>query len=161
MIETVVTNVIASGLEAIVVAGFRGGELHALLDGRPGIRVVDNPDWEAGMLGSILRGARMVRGEGFFVLPADMPRVGASVFGALLGASGAGTLFAAFEGRLGHPVRIPTSYLPDMEKLGPGARLRDFLLARGHRLVETGDSSVLSDLDTPDEYRAALDTRGR
>ncbi len=162
MIETVIINAIASGLEAIVVAGFRGGELHSLLDGRPGIHVVDNPGWEEGMLGSILRGAGTVRGEGFFVLPADMPLVGVSVFKAMLAACGDGdeTLFAACEGRLGHPVCIPISYLSDLRGLGPEARLRDFLLARDHRLVETGDSSVLRDLDTQDEYLGALKTRG-
>jgi len=160
IIETIVNTVLEAGLRPIVVAGFRGGELRALLGGREGLLVVDNPDWEGGMAGSLLAGAGEVRGEAFFVLPADMPGVGAGIFRLLLaarleGAARDETLFASCRGQPGHPVLIPTALLPALGELEIGQRARDLLMARPHRLVETGDPAVLADLDTEAEYRAA------
>jgi molybdenum cofactor cytidylyltransferase len=159
ILETVLENVAAAGLEAIVVTGYRGDELHRLLEGRAGVRIVDNPDWAAGMAGSVLRGASSVLGRAFFVLPADMPRVTASVFAAMLVAyhrgDGHETLFAACDGRLGHPVLIPTSLVPALRKLLPEQGLRSFLISGAHRLVETKDPAIAEDLDTIEDYRTA------
>ncbi len=172
IIETVVTSVLEAGLEAIVVAGFRGEELHAIFDGRPSLRVVDNPAWREGMLGSVLAGARATEGEAFFVTPADMPMIGPGLYRLLVsvfeeGKEGdrggrtrafreATTLFAACRGRAGHPVLIPRTLLAEMEGLDRDGKLRDHLLRGRWEFVETGDPSVLADIDTREDYASAL-----
>ncbi len=115
------------------------------------------------MAGSVLRGAELARGEAFFVLPADMPGIGSGIFASLLAgrdpARPGETLFAACHGAAGHPVLIPRSLLLALRELSPGHRLRDFLMSGTHRLVETGDASVLADLDTEADYLAATGDR--
>jgi len=165
IIENVIANLLAANLEAVVVAGYRGDELHALLDGRPGVRLVDNPLWRDGMLGSVLRGALEISGEGFFVMPADMPTVDPSLYRRLAEvfesrrAESPGrepSLFAACNGSPGHPVLVPSRLVEAMSRLDRGGKLRDFLFAGAWEPVETADPSVLSDIDTPEEYRAAM-----
>ncbi len=213
IVETVVASAIGAGLEALVVAGYRGDELHALLDGRPGVRVLDNPEWREGMLGSIQCALGAVRGEAFFVTPADMPGIGPSLYRSILEAAdrdasqdaaereassdaaereassdaaereassnaardgrlgalssgrwGGIAYFAAFEGRAGHPVLVPSDRIVAMRGLGRGGKLRGFLQDGPWRLVETCDPAVLADVDTPEEYdasRQSLPTRVR
>ncbi|HUX36812.1 MAG TPA: NTP transferase domain-containing protein [Rectinemataceae bacterium] len=172
ILETVLSSVLEAGLEAILVAGFRGEELHALFDGRPSIRVVDNPAWREGMLGSVLAGARATEGEAFFVTPADMPKVGSGLYRRLiavfeegqgrssgregLSAGGPPTLFAACAAKAGHPVLIPRALIAGMSRLDRGDKLRDFLMRGRWELVETGDPAVLADIDTRADYEAAL-----
>lgn len=169
VIEAVVANALAAGLEVVVVTGHRGGELRELLDGMEGLTLVDNPRWKEGMLGSTQAGlAALVEsgrvGEAFFVTPADMPLIGPELYRQLAESFEAGpgagaTCFAACEGRLGHPVLMPASFAPDLLRLDPGGKLRDFLMTRPWRLVETGDLATLADLDTPDDYRRARPAR--
>jgi molybdenum cofactor cytidylyltransferase len=159
IIDAVLACIEAAGLRPIVVAGFRGEELRRHLEARPGLLVVDNPRWEAGMLGSVLRGALETRGEAFFVAPADMPGIPTGVFASLLAArfdGGDETLFPACRGEAGHPVLIPRSLIPEMSRLDPGSKLRDFLRRGSWRLVETGEAAVLADLDTREDYERGL-----
>ena len=188
IVETVVSNALEAGLEALVVAGFRGDELHTLLDGRPAVTLVDNPHWREGMLGSILCALDRVRGEAFFVTPADMPLIGPGIYRRILAearsaamteaaravataqaaiarpgglesrdnvGSEGNTLFAACDGRLGHPVLIPLDRMEAMRKLDRGGKMRDFLMRGPWRLVETGDRAVLADIDNPADFAAA------
>ena len=159
IIDAVLACVEAAGLRPVVVAGYRGEELRRHLEARQGLLVVDNPLWKEGMLGSVLRGALEARGEAFFVAPADMPGLRPGVFAALLAAfveGGAETLFPAYRGEAGHPVLISRSLIPEMGRLGPGSKLRDFLRRGSWRLVETGEAAVLADLDTREDYERGL-----
>jgi len=172
IVERVVANALEAELEVLVVAGFRGDELHALLDGRPGVRVLDNPDWREGMLGSILRAVDLVSGEAFFVTPADMPMIGPGLYRLLMAEaqSAAGpeaiaapdvpkhagiTYFAACGGVPGHPVLIPRDRVPAMKALDRGGTMRAFLMEGPWRLVETGEAAVHADIDSPADFEAA------
>jgi molybdenum cofactor cytidylyltransferase len=165
IIETVIGTVVAAGLRPIVVTGFRGDELGQALGLKEGILLVHNPAWEGGMLGSVVVGAEAVESEAFFVMPADMPGIGPRPFELLAAARkdrrpasprDDETLFAAFEGRAGHPVLVPSSLRPALRKLDPTGRLRGFLMSLSWRLVETDEQSVLEDIDTAEDYRARL-----
>ena len=171
IVERVVANALEADLEVLVVAGFRGDELHALLDGRPGVRVVDNPDWREGMLGSILSALDLVRGEAFFVTPADMPMIGPGLYRLLMEEARRGgnpeaatprslehdgvAYFAACGGVPGHPVLIPRKRVPAMKALDRGGKLRAFLMQGTWRLVETGEAAVHADIDCPADFEAA------
>jgi molybdenum cofactor cytidylyltransferase len=165
----VVDAALAAGLLPVVVAGYRGDELAAAFSDRPEVAVVVNDDWERGMLGSIRTGAEAARRlglasgaggpEGFFVVPADMPRVPARAFGLVAAGAGAGTcprsVFASRRERLGHPVWIPFAFVAGMAALDPDARLRTYLLSLPWSRVEVDDDGIFDDLDTPEEYEGA------
>jgi molybdenum cofactor cytidylyltransferase len=161
IVETVVGAVLEAGLEALVVAGYRGDELHALLDGRPGVQLVDNPEWRQGMLGSILSALDLVRAEAFFVTPADMPMIGSGIYRLLTAEARSGAksrshaYFAACGGIPGHPVLIPRDRIPAMKALDRGGKLRPFLMEGPWCLVETGEAAVHADIDSPADFEAA------
>ncbi len=72
----------------IVVAGARPERILRLLRRRPGVEVVVNENFAAGMLASVQAGIRLVRAGRFFLLPGDMPLVRAAVYEKLLAARG-------------------------------------------------------------------------
>ncbi|OHD23540.1 MAG: hypothetical protein A2Y38_04405 [Spirochaetes bacterium GWB1_59_5] len=184
----VVDTVLLAGLRPVLVAGYRGEELAESFADRPELAVVLNDDWALGMLGSIRTGVDfilqncLVDGEGdtagFFVVPADMPRVPAKAFSlisaALAGSGGAmprggasragtpgddtaqGSVFPSRGGVLGHPVWIPAAFIPALRGLDPGSRLRDYLLGQPWTSVEVDDDGIFADLDTPEAYSEAL-----
>lgn len=173
IVETTVESALAArvegGMRVLLVAGYRGDELHGLFDGRPGVAVVDNPRWEAGMLGSIQAALPFVGSDRFFVVHADMPLVPSSAFEVLFEASQGGRddgdagvpLFASFRGEAGHPVLVPVALRGGILRLEPSGRLRPFLMERGGRLVDCGDRAVLADLDSRQDYEEALSERSR
>ncbi len=174
----VVDTVLAAGLRPVIVAGYRGEELAESFSDRPELAVVLNDGWELGMLGSIRSGVDfllqncLADGEGdatgFFVVPADMPRVPVKAFALMKAAlarsasdaAGAeqapAALFAARSGRLGHPVWIPAAFIPALRELDPGSRLRDYLLGQPWTSVEVDDDGIFEDLDTPEAYAIAF-----
>jgi len=115
------------------------------------------------MLGSILAGAEAAEGPGFLVAPADMPFLPAALFRRLLleaerrktAGEIPAALFAAHEGKLGHPVWIPAEFLPDIKLLAPDAQLRKHLLSRPWASVEAYTDAIWIDLDDPAEYEKA------
>lgn len=171
VVETTVAAALEAGLRVILVLGYRGGEIAELFmaPSRAGSLVlVDNPRWAEGMMTSLQAALPHVEGDHFATLPADMPLVTPALH-LLLGAAweterAAGLspvpLFASYLGEAGHPVLVPSTLIPGLLGLGPGERARPFLLARGGRLVDWPDPSVLTDLDTDDDYRDARRAHG-
>ncbi len=169
IVETTVGSALAAGCRVILVVGYRGAELASLFAGRSGVLVAENPDWELGMLGSLQTGLRRVESPWFFTLPADMPLVLPAVYDLLHRARMAGSAaaapepaayFASHEGRAGHPVLIPSAWIPEMLGLPPGGRMRGFLEKRRMVLVEAGTEAVHLDLDLPIDYRRTLEELG-
>ncbi|HTX71193.1 MAG TPA: NTP transferase domain-containing protein [Rectinemataceae bacterium] len=183
LVELTVGVALDAGCRVILIVGYRGSEIRRLFDGRKDVLVVENPEWARGMLGSIQTGLGSVVTGHFFTIPADMPLVTPAVYGRLREAleagraeeaatagmggapgaapgvaasAGAVSYFAASSGRAGHPVLIPSAWIPDILHLPPSARMRDFLETRPHRLVEAFTDAVLSDMDRPAEYEAGL-----
>lgn len=182
IVETTVASAIAApiegGIRVLLVAGYRGDELHGLFERRSGVVIVDNPAWERGMLGSIQAALPFVNSDRFFVVHADMPLVPSSSYGVLYRASrrdrgpgsgedderddGVGVpLFASFRGKAGHPVLVPATLIGDILGLDPAGRLRPFLMERGGRLVDCGTRAVLADLDSRADYEKAISERSR
>jgi molybdenum cofactor cytidylyltransferase len=145
----------------VVVLGHRSDEIRPALAGSE-VEVVENPEYREGMLKSLQAGlARVPEGNWLVVALGDQPTVAANAVDRLLSAAKAETpeiLVAAWEGRRGHPLLIHPTYRAEIETLDPQGGLRELL--RRHpdavRTVEVGTPEVLHDLDTPDDYQAAL-----
>lgn len=170
----------------IVVTGFGHENIEAALAGLDDVVFVHNPDWKEGRVTSVLAGieALPIDCPGFFLHHADMPFVDETVFAALgraaslqLAAAGhpgapehpataAGrpnalvALVAGRNGKAGHPVYFPASYIPAIQARRSGERLMDVLVALGSLIVETGCDGVLEDMDSPEEYAALASKYG-
>jgi molybdenum cofactor cytidylyltransferase len=167
--EAAVGSALEAGCRAILVVGHRGDELaarfgapayrEAIAEGR--LLLVDNPRWGEGLLGSIQAALPAVATEAFFVAHADMPFLPAAAYLALAEArdsAPSSAVFGSCGGRRGHPALLPSAWIPQLLALDPGGALRDFVSARPALLVETGPGS-LRDIDTPEDYEAALSGR--
>jgi molybdenum cofactor cytidylyltransferase len=180
LIETAVRAALASEARAILVLGNRAAEIGALFDeasyrgarSEGKLLLIENLGWREGMVGSIQAALSAVRGEAFFISHADMPFIGADSYRALAsawaerrssgaarsGASGEppAAAIASWAGREGHPVLLPSAWIPEILGLAAGDRFKPFLEDRPRFLVETGQGA-LRDIDTPEDYAAAAE----
>jgi molybdenum cofactor cytidylyltransferase len=92
-----------------VVTGRYHDELTAALAEEPDVTLIYNPDYEAGMFTSVLKGVSAVN-EDFFLLPGDCPFVKKETYRALLNAKGL-IRVPTYEGRSGHPIYISRSLI--------------------------------------------------
>ena len=162
IIRYIVSEILKAASRLIVVTGRYADEVRSALEGFEGVEIVENPDWEKGMVGSAQTGIRALRpGEaGFFLHHGDMPFVDAGVFSSLAFASASRResglpelpLVASFGGRAGHPVYFPARLIPEILGLADGERLKSVIERAGRVLVETSCPGVLEDIDTQGDY---------
>jgi molybdenum cofactor cytidylyltransferase len=187
LVECAAAAALGADCRLLLVVGYRGDEVAALFqapryreareeEGR--LLIVRNPGWERGLLGSIQAALSLVRSEAFFIALADMPFLRPEDYAALASArdspssaagdcpSGDRAYFASCGGRRGHPVLLPSAWIPAIAALspeagipdaglgGPDAGLRGFLRDRASELVEIGEAA-LRDIDSPGDYELA------
>jgi CTP:molybdopterin cytidylyltransferase MocA len=171
LVETAVGAALGAGCRVLLVVGNHGEDVAALF-AAPGYRgicaegrllVVENPRWTEGMLVSIQSALPEVESEAFFVAHADMPFISPDSYAALVAAQVAreaagmpkAAMVASHEGRRGHPILMPSAWIPWILGLGVGDSMRAFLARRPRATVETGPGA-LRDVDTPEDYAEAL-----
>jgi molybdenum cofactor cytidylyltransferase len=171
LVETAVRSGLGAGSRVLLVVGYMGDEVEALFAAsayaayreKGKLVVLRNSSWEEGLTGSIQAALPALGGEAFFISHADMPFVSSDAYRTLAAAWAArsasaspeAAVFAAHDSALGHPVLVPSSWIPEILALRRADRLRNFLADRPRELAETG-SGALADIDTPEEYEAAL-----
>ncbi len=138
-----------------VVAGYRPSYVEALLAGVAKASVIRNPDFDKGMLSSVVAGLRAVTEERCFILPADCPLVCRDVPQRMLEVD-AEAVIPEHGGRPGHPVLIGSRAIGLLTSGAAYATLRDFLLTMNPAYMQTECPGVLSDIDTPEDYAASL-----
>jgi len=156
MIQAVVDVALAACSRVIVVTGYRGQDLEALLGGMPRVTAAHNPGWERGMFSSIQCGAACVETGRFFITLGDKPFIRPDVYAFLLQSPTADAVFPVFAGQRGHPVLLGRKVRDAVlaEDAGTGSMPRvisRFTVAE----VPWPDDSVLRDLDTPEDYAEA------
>ena len=125
-----------------------------------------NPDYATGgMLSSIKVGLQVLetrKVEGALVSPADLPMLLPTTVRQLIQVwedEAPSILAPSYKKRRGHPVLISRTEWEALQKLRGDQTLRDFLRQRegeiSYLLVD--DPGVLYDLDTPEDYRSAMD----
>jgi molybdenum cofactor cytidylyltransferase len=148
-----------AGLDDVrVVTGHKAEELAPTLKNLA-VTEVFNPDYEKGMLSSVLAGLRSLEPdiEAFFLLPVDLPLVKPRTIEALLRAyrrGRPGIIYPCFQGRRGHPPLIPVTCVVDLPQDYEGG-LRAFLSRYDAQALdlEVVDEAVLLDCNTPADYR--------
>lgn len=160
MAATVAQNMLASGVQGIVVA--TRSELSSALelpdDSR--IRIVINDDPTSQMLDSIRIAVATLSNppvDGVMVVPSDMPGISASTYRTcveIYRKHSARIIIATHNDVRGHPIVIPLSMRQELDSLNDG--LRDLAKRFTDRvlLVETTDAAVLKDVDTPRDFES-------
>jgi molybdenum cofactor cytidylyltransferase len=146
----------------VVVGPHRGPVAHELR-GLP-VTLVDSEEWYEGRTASIHAGlASIPEDRDVLFWPVDHPFVAAATVDTLLAARDRDALavwfIPAFQGRGGHPVLWRSSVRADVLDLRGDAPLRSLLPEFGVqvRRVEVGDPGVVANVDTPEDYRVALE----
>jgi len=146
--------------EILVVTGGarkRVEDLVAELAKKYPLRAVYNPDYSSGgMLSSIQAGLREAHGTAALIGLGDQPQVQKGTVRRICTAyarSGSSLVVPSFHNRRGHPWLIARPLWSEILTLPPSTTSRGFLHAHAEQVEYVpADESILSDLDTPEEY---------
>ncbi|WP_171946409.1 nucleotidyltransferase family protein [Hyphomicrobium sp. CS1GBMeth3] len=161
MVQRVAREILAAGVDEIVVV--TGAEHEAYLKALADVpvRFVQNLDWDAGIGSSIAVGVRALSEapQGVFIVPGDLPNLGADMFrrlaAAFAEAGGHRAVLPVTErGEQRNPVLWPRSLFPKLAALSGSKGGKSLLDTLGDQRVDVafGDESVFADIDTQDDY---------
>lgn len=153
--------------ETIVVLGHHANLIRERVTERA--RFVVNPDPDRGQLTSLQCGLAAVAAGcgGVLFTPLDYPAVKPETVHRLAAAfaqrpAGTALVIPRFQGRRGHPVLVAAWLIPEFLALPETAAARD--VVRRHeaaiQYVDVDDRGVVTDIDTPEDYRRLLDSQG-
>ena len=168
LIAGVVNALLGGGVDQIVLVTSLGDEELQGWARRAGIESAVNPDPGRGMLSSIREGIGALggtaelarRGQILLVAPADLPNLQAETVLDLLRRmreSGAPLAEPLFRGQRGHPLAIAPRLIPEIDTLDLDVGLRQLRNRHPAEVLEmeTEDSGVVQDVDTPEDYERA------
>lgn len=162
LVRRTVEAVLASPARpVIVVTGHQEAAVRAALAGLD-VRFATNPDFAAGLSTSLRAGLAAVPAEadGALVCLGDMPLVRAGVLERLVAAfnpvEGRAIVVPVSAGRRGNPVLWDRAFFAEMAAVAGDAGAKHLIGANADRLceVESPDTGVLTDIDTPDAMEA-------
>ena len=163
VIGHIVDQLLASAVDEVhVVVGHQARRVRRELSDRH-VSIVNNPDYESGMLSSVRCGLRALPQQCRAVLVAlgDQPSITSALIDQML-QSFATTekriLVPFYNGRRGHPVLFSESYRGEILTHYDDVGLRGLLHAHPDEVLElaVSTSEVLSDMDCPEDYRREL-----
>jgi len=140
----------------IVVGGYRIERVRELLSHYATVEVVENRSWQEGMFSSVKIGVQHVASERFFLLPADIPLVPASVFRSLLAERGE-VIIPTYHGRRGHPVLLDPSITKEIRAEPDDSCLRDVLRRHKVTTLPVENEEILLDVDSLADYSTAME----
>lgn len=163
VIGHVVDELLRSELDGVyVVVGHEGNRISEELSGRSGT-IVTNPDYKLGMLSSVRCGLQALpqQCEKVLVVLGDQPAITSELVNQMVQSSSTtdkGILAPVYDGKRGHPILLSTRYRDEIMTSFDNAGLRGVLQAHPDDIFELTVSTpaVLSDIDSPDDYRRAL-----
>jgi CTP:molybdopterin cytidylyltransferase MocA len=162
-VETVVRTMVGAGLEEVVVV--LGHEHERIIDEvrLPEARVEINEEWRQGQLSSLRAAIRALSpgSEGMIFTPVDHPLVELSTYMKLIERwkdSPWSIVIPRCGGRKGHPAIFPSRLYEVLlnEKLPGGARDLIYREFSAVQFVPVSDTGVITDIDTPDDYRRLI-----
>ena len=161
ILEHIILQVLAAGVEQIVVVTGRAAEDMRQIAEGAGARTVHNPDYQTGeMLSSLKVGLKALPQQiaAALVVLGDQPRIQVETVRAVVAAFAegrSGIIAPSYQMRRGHPILIDRRYWGELLALPADGALRDLLNAHAAEIayVVVDADSVLHDVDTPDEYQ--------
>lgn len=161
LVRIAVEAALGSDAEGVtVVVGHEAEAIRAALAGLD-VTIVENPDYAAGLAGSLRTGIAALpeESDAAIVLLADMPDVSPAVVNRVIAAfatSGAGVVVPTCGGAPGNPVLWPRDLFDALSGIDGDRGGRDLIRAHQERVafVEVGPE-VTRDIDTPEAMIAA------
>jgi molybdenum cofactor cytidylyltransferase len=160
--STMVTHAVDAALAShaapvLVVTGHEAERVRSALAGRA-VAFAHNPDYAAGMSGSLKRGLAALPPDidGVLICLADMPRIGPAVLNRLIAAfnpvEGRAICVPVWNGKRGNPVLWARRFLPEMAELEGDVGARHLIGLHADQVCEVSmpDDAVLTDIDTPE-----------
>jgi molybdenum cofactor cytidylyltransferase len=163
VIAHIVDQILASAVDEVyVVVGHQARRVRRELSDRY-VSIVNNPDYESGMLSSVRCGLRALprRCRTVLVALGDQPSITSKLVDEMLQSftSAEKSILVPFhDGRRGHPVLFSESYRDQILTHYDNVGLRGLLHAHPDEVFElaVSTSAVLSDMDCPEDYRREL-----
>jgi molybdenum cofactor cytidylyltransferase len=163
MIGTVISNVLASSVEKVIVVLGANYELHEKAVRDYPVDVVRNERYPEGMLSSVQCGLNRVpeNTEAVMVLLGDQPMIQAPEMDRLIESyrnSEKGIAIATHGKKRGHPMLFGKKFIPEIKGYHREASLRDLLKDHPSEVLEmnTGNDGILRDIDTENDYQYEL-----
>lgn len=165
--QPLVRHVAQAALEAglapvVVVVGSAAEQVEAAVQGLP-VQLVHNPEWQLGQSSSVKAGVSALpaeTGAAVFLL-ADQPRAPVQLIVSLMEAHAAtlSPLVAPLvQGRRANPVLLDRVTFPELLALSGDQGGRALFARYPAHWVPWHDSTILQDIDTPEDYRRLLET---
>ena len=150
--------------QVVVVVGHRAPELEAKLDGNERASCTVNPDYLQGKTTSLkagIRAAAEFQPGVILILNVDQPRKPETIreLVQLHLAGGALITIPTFNGKGGHPILLAAGLLPEVEAIDEESQGLKGVTRRHEKStarVELGTPDILWDLNTPEDYQAAV-----
>jgi len=168
VIQAVVETLDGGGVgKILVVTGAIHDQISKILEGYP-VVLVFNPHYSDGeMLHSLQAGLSHLgpEVEGVFIVLGDQPQILHSTVASLeqeFDANPARLIIPSFQMRRGHPWLIRRTLWDELQALQTPETLRDFLRTHAGEIhyVNLDTSTILADLDTPEDYQKYLPEAG-
>lgn len=154
----------AGASRVVVVLGHQAERLQPLLAGRDGVEWVVNPDYLQGKTTSIKSGLSAVTSrppETLLILNVDQPRSADTIRHLLRQHHDSDSLITipTFGGKGGHPIILSPTLLEELMDISEDTQGVRAVVTRHKertRRLEVDSPEVLWDLNTPEQYQAAL-----
>lgn len=167
IIETVIGNVVKSGVDKVlVVLGSDRKKIEKKIRDYP-VKIIVNPHYVRGMLSSVQEGFHALPQEARAVLVVlgDQPAVSSDIINEIIEAfqrTGKGIVVPVYKGNRGHPVLIDMKYRDEVEKLSPEVGLRGIVYNHPEDVLEVQVETpgILQDIDNAGDYRRELKNKG-
>lgn len=163
VIGHIVEQLLASTVgEVHVVVGHQAERISAELSGRA-VTIVNNPNYESGMLSSVRSGIQSLPEEcrAVMVVLGDQPSITTELINKMLksfAATEKSILVPLYEGKRGHPVLFSRQYSDEIMTHYNDVGLRGLLHSHPEEIFEltVTTTSVLCDMDYPEDYRREI-----
>ena len=152
----------------VVVLGHRADDLRPLLKGKDGVSWILNPDYLQGKTTSIRAGLSVLDCptlDVILLLNVDQPRDAADVARVLEvhRAHGYAITVPEYRGKGGHPIALSAALLPELLEIDEDTQGIKAVVRRRPESVQRlplDNPGILLDLNTPEQYQAAVAATG-
>ena len=163
--DRVTYTLLEAGIDdVVVVVGADAAVIRAGVRPHPGVRIIDNPDYERGQLTSLLAGLRAVASKNpaaALVTLIDVPLVTPATVRTLIEAQrerSAPIVRPVSRGRHGHPVIFGCTLFGELQGADPAQGAKQVVRAHAADMIEVpvDDEGAFTDIDTREEYERTI-----
>ena len=166
ILEHTLESIIKAGIEDIIVVTQPNSRWPKVI-GKHNCKIIENQFYERGLSSSLKAGLEAVEGraQGLLFALADQPRVLPDTFKMLINSYRQNLKLLTcplYLGQRGNPTIFDRRTWPDLLKISNdqgGRALFNKIDESETDLVETADPAVISDIDTPEQYRQLLNKK--